>query len=168
MVREDESVGAIVIYRQEVRPFSDKQIELLTNFAAQAVIAIENTRLLNELRQSLEQQTATAGVVRVISSSAGELQPVFQAMLENAVRICDARFGVLYRSNGTAFQLAAHMGVPREYLEFVTQRGVFQPTRGALLDRAMQERRVIHPADETAEAVPGPSAKFAGARTNVC
>jgi GAF domain-containing protein len=168
MLKENALIGAITIYRQEVRPFTDKQIDLVRNFAAQAVIAIENTRLLNELRQSLEQQTATADVLRVISSSPGELEPVFQAMLENAVRICDAKFGVLYRSNGKAFQLAALIGVPGEYLKFVTQRGVFQPTPGALLDRAIRTKRVIHTADETAEAVPGNAAKFAGARTNVC
>ena len=108
LLKENEPVGAISIYRKEVRPFTDKQIELVTNFAAQAVIAIENTRLLNELRELLQQQTATSDVLQVISARPGELEPVFQAMLENATRICDAKFGNLLLYEGNAFRVAAH------------------------------------------------------------
>ena len=100
MLKDDELVGVIAIYRQEVRPFTDKQIALLTSFANQAVIAVENTRLLNELRdttESLEQQTATARGAEGHPRSPGELEPVFQAMLENATRICAAKFGVMFR-----------------------------------------------------------------------
>ena len=107
MLKEDELIGAIAIYRQEVRPFTDKQIELVQNFAAQAVIAIENTRLLNELRQRTDDlprrwssRPRPREVLQVISSSPGELEPVFQAMLENATRICEAKFGMLFRYDG--------------------------------------------------------------------
>ena len=116
MLKDGTILGQIAIYRQEVRPYGDKEIALLTNFAAQAVIAIENTRLLSELRQSLEQQTATADVLRVISSSPGELEPVFNAMLENAMRICEAKFGLLFHFDGDAFRLAAELGAPPQGL----------------------------------------------------
>jgi hypothetical protein len=117
MLKDNELVGAIVIYRQEVRPFTEKQIELVKNFAAQAVIAIENTRLLRELRESLQQQTATADVLKVISSSPGELEPVFQAMLENAASICEAKFANLFLYADNAFRLAAQRNAPSPYAE---------------------------------------------------
>jgi GAF domain-containing protein len=124
MLKENELVGAFFIYRTEVRPFTDKQIELVKNFAAQAVIAIENTRLLNELRQrtddlseSLEQRTATSEVLKVISGTHGELQPVFQAILENATRICEAKFGTLYRTEGDAVRCVAMYGAPKAFAE---------------------------------------------------
>ena len=165
MLKEDELVGQIAIYRQEVRPFTDKQIELLKNFASQAVIAIENTRLLNELRESLQQQTATADVLKVISSSPGDLGPVFEAMLANAVRICEANFGVLFRSQGVEFYPAAWAGVPPEYEEFLRRRGQFRPTDGAPLDRLLKTKQLVFTVDELAERHPGPAAEFGGARS---
>ena len=105
MLKENELVGATAIYRQEVRPFTDKHIELVTNFAAQAVIAIENTQLLNELRESLQQQTATADVLKVISSSPGDLAPVFTAMLANATRLCEPSYGLMYLCEGDALRM---------------------------------------------------------------
>jgi class 3 adenylate cyclase len=124
MLRENELIGAFILSRGEVRPFTDKQIELVKSFAAQAVIAIENARLLNELRQrttdlteTLEQQTATSEVLQVISSSPGDVQPVFGTMLEKAVRICDATFGNIYRWRDNALHLASTHNTPPAYAE---------------------------------------------------
>jgi GAF domain-containing protein len=115
LLREGVAVGTIMLRRTEVNPFTDKQITLLETFAAQAVIAIENTRLLIELRQSLEQQTATADVLRVISSSPGELEPIFQSMLANAVRICEAKFGFMYRYDSDTWEVTAVHGAAPGY-----------------------------------------------------
>ena len=165
MVKDEELVGVIGIYRQEVKPFTDKQIDLVKNFAAQAVIAIENTRLLNELRQSLEQQTATADVLRVISSSPGELEPVFHAMLENATRICEAKFGTLFRFDGAAFGVSAQFGTPAELVEFQRRRGMFRPEPDTPLDRLMRTKQVEHTADAALESVQGNAAMYGGARS---
>ena len=175
MLKGNVLIGAIIIYRQEVRPFTDKQIELVKNFAAQAVIAIENARLLNELRQrtndlteSLDQQTATSEVLKVISSSPGELEPVFNAMLANAIRICGAGFGTMFRFDGKLFDFAANYGTPPALVELQKRRGPFLPeVGGSLLDRVLQTRRVAHSADYAAELSESPPVKFGGARSTV-
>ena len=153
MLKDNEVIGAIVIYRQEVRPFTDKQIELVKNFAAQAVIAIENTRLLSELRvrtddlsESLEQQTATSEVLKVISSSPGELEPVFDAMLEKAMRVCEATFGHLATYDGARFHTVAIRGVPAPFAEFRRQNPPeYGPGTGVA--RLLSGERVVHFAD---------------------
>ena len=134
-----------------MRPFTDKQITLVQNFAAQAVIAIENTRLLNELRQSLEQQTATADVLTVISSSPGELEPVFQAMLENAVHICEAKFGDLWLAEGDGFRFGALYGTPAAYAEAWMREPLIHPGPTTGLVRARYTKSVVHIADVMAE-----------------
>ena len=146
MLKDDALIGVIGIFRQEVRSFTDKQIELVENFAAQAVIAIENTRLLSELRESLQQQTATADVLRVISSSPGELEPVFQTMLEKATRICEAKFGVLYRYDGEAFHADALLNVPPAFAELL-RRGPRIPTADSSIGRVARTKQTVHITD---------------------
>jgi GAF domain-containing protein len=169
MLKEKDLIGALTIYRQEVRPFNDKQVALLTNFASQAVIAIENTRLLNELRESLQQQTAMSEVLQVISSSPGDLKPVFQAMLSNAVRVCEAKFGVLFRYSDNAFHAAATLDVPPAYAEFLGRRP-FRPDAepalaGSPLHRLLLSKQMVHSNDVSAEPNPGPAAQYGGARS---
>jgi GAF domain-containing protein len=154
MIKEGDVVGVFSIFHQEVRPFTDKHIELVENFATQAVIAIENARLLNELRrrtddlaESLEQQTATSEVLQVISSSPGELEPVFTTMLENAVRICDAKFGNLWLREGDGFRVAISHGLPVRYLEHIQRGGTINLSSAAPVGRAAITGQPVHVAD---------------------
>ena len=151
MLKENELIGAMTIFRQEVRPFTDKQIDLVKSFAKQAVIAIENARLLTELRESLEQQTATSEVLQVISSSPGELEPVFNTILENATRICESQFGDLLLSDGEAFRTEAFHNVPSAYSEQV-RGNAFVPAPGAPMDRLKRTKQPVHVVDLRLEA----------------
>jgi hypothetical protein len=151
MLKDSGLVGTIFIYRQEVRAFTDTQIALLENFAAQAVIAIENARLLTELRQSLEQQTATSDVLQVISSSPGDLEPVFASMLEKAVRICDAAFGNIYRWDDAALHLVATRNTPPAFAEARRYSLFKRPRPKTVTGRMLASQAVVHVADATAE-----------------
>ena len=148
LLREGELIGAFAIFRQEVRPFTGKQIELVDNFAAQAVIAIENTRLLNELRELLQQQTATANVLKVISSSAGELQPVFKTMLAKAVERCEASFGAMWLVDGEGYRTAAmHGDLPQAYVEQWRSGTLHLPKTDIPMVRAIRSRKTVHTPD---------------------
>src|SRR5262245_38725443 len=145
LLKDEQLVGAIGIFRQTVRPFTDKQIELVSNFASQAVIAIENTRLLNELRESLQQQTATADVLKVISSSPGELEPVFQEMLSNAMRICDAKFGIMLEFADGAFRGLSSFNLPPAFAEYHNEARIWVPDTG--LGRLAATKKTVHVED---------------------
>jgi signal transduction histidine kinase len=147
MLKDDVPIGVIVIFRQDVRAFNERQVALLSNFADQAVIAIENAPLMNELRESLQQQTATSEVLSVISSSPGELQPVFQAILKNATRICEAKFGSMYIYEGDAFRFVAQHNAPRAFVEARTRDPLVRPPPDTPLGRVAITKQVSHITD---------------------
>jgi GAF domain-containing protein len=181
LMREGTPIGVFAMARRSVRPFTDKQIELVETFADQAVIAIENVRLFDEvqartreLSEALEQQTATSEVLRVISSSPGDLKPVFETMLANAVRICEAKFGVLFQSEGETLRAVALHGAPALYAEERQRNPVIRPSARTILGRAMATKQPVQIADVQDEPhySDAPSgftgsqlAKLAGART---
>jgi len=179
LLRDGTTIGVFALVRGEVKPFTEQQIELVTTFADQAVIAIENARLLSELRQrttdlteSLEEQTATSEVLQVISSFPGDLQPVFATMLEKAVRICDANFGILALSEGTAFRVGAMYNAPPTFAELRRQEPVFRPGPSNPVARVAASKEALHIsnlADDLAYKDRDPAAivfvELAGART---
>ena len=179
LLREGAPIGVLVVQRKTVRPFTDKQIELVTTFADQAVIAIENVRLFDEvqartreLSTALDQQTATSEVLGVISGSPGELDPVFHAMLANATRLCEAKFGDLYLMEGDAFRICAQHGAPPAYVEERQRNPVMRAGPGTGVARAAQTRQAVHIADVRAEPAYAEcdpmrlaTADLAGART---
>src|SRR5262245_16375094 len=154
LLREGVPIGALTLTRSSVQPFTDKQIELLTTFADQAVIAIENARLFDaeqahtrELAEALEQQTATSNLLQVISSSPGELGPVFESLLKNAVQLCQAKFGDLYLRDGDAVRMVASHGAPTAYVQARTRAALLQPPPDAPLGRVAATNQVVHIAD---------------------
>jgi two-component system, NtrC family, sensor kinase len=174
LLREGAPTGVLLLQRKAVRPFTEQQIELLSTFADQAVIAIENTRLFEaeqqrtrELTESLEQQTATSEVLQVISSSRGDLEPVFVTMLENAVRICGATFGTMLLFEGEQMRRVAMHNAPPAYAEYAAKKPVVHYTVSALIRRSWKTKQPVHSADILMEDADDPLAKFAGARSVV-
>jgi GAF domain-containing protein len=165
--KDGRLLGAIEAYRTEVRPFSAKQVALLQGFAAQAVIAIENARLINETREALDQQTATAEVLRVISSSPGALGPVLEAVLVNAIKLSGAKIGNIQLYKDGEFIKEALVGAPPALAEFERQRGWFKPLPGGPLDRMIRTRQAVASADQAAEPVRSAPARLAGARSMI-
>ena len=165
MLKESELVGCFILFRQEVYPFTDKQIALVTSFASQAVIAIENARLLNELREALEQQTATANVLHVINSSPGHLKPVFEAMLESATRICEASFGSMLLREGERLRRVAIHNAPPGFAEFHRRTPVVSYTISRVITRIWNTKQTVHIIDLLADDPNDTLARFADART---
>ena len=174
MLRDGKPVGVISVGKAEAAPFSDRQIQLLSTFADQAVIAIENVRLFEaeqkrtrELSEALEQQTATSEVLKVISSSPSDLRPVFQSMLDNSVRICEAKFGQMFLCEDDKVRVVAYLDVPAALVQWDEEQGAFQPSFEGGLMRAIRTKNVIHIDDFMSEHPSNPVAKLGGARSYI-